>query len=91
MTVYLDSSLGLLRQVEQGLIAGDADAMRRAAHSLKSSSANVGAEKLSKLFLELEVMGRDGLLTAAMPVLDETRQAYAEATEEMRQLMREEK
>jgi hypothetical protein len=30
-------------------------------------------------------------LTAAMPVLDETRQAYAEATEEMRQLMREEK
>ncbi len=91
MTVYLDSSLGLLRQVEQGLIAGDADALRRAAHSLKSSSANVGAEKLSKLFLELEVMGRDGLLTAAMPVLDETRQAYAEATEEMRQLMREEK
>lgn len=91
MTVYLDSSLALLRQVEQGLIAGDADALRRAAHSLKSSSANVGAEKLSKLFLELEVMGRDGQLTAAMPVLDETRQAFAEATAEMRQLMREEK
>ncbi len=91
MAVYLDSSLALLRQVEQGLIAGDADALRRAAHSLKSSSANVGAEKLSKLFLELEVMGRDGQLTAAMPVFDETRQAYAEATAEMRHLMREEK
>lgn len=90
MTVYLDSSLALLRQVEQGLIAGDADALRRAAHSLKSSSANVGAEKLSKLFLELEVLGRDGALTAAMPLLDETRRAYAEATAEMRQLMREE-
>jgi len=90
MAVYLDNSLALLRQVEQGLVAGDADALRRAAHSLKSSSANVGAEKLSKLFLELEVLGRDGQLTAAMPLLDETRRAYAEATAEMRQLMREE-
>jgi HPt (histidine-containing phosphotransfer) domain-containing protein len=91
MGVYLDNSLALLRQVEQGVIAGDADALRRAAHSLKSSSANVGAEKLSKLFLELEVLGRDGQLTAAKPLLDETRRAYAAATAEMRQLMREEK
>ena len=91
MTVYLDNSLALLRQVEQGLIAGDADALRRAAHSLKSSSANVGAEKLSRLFLKLEALGRDGQLTAAMPLLDQTRRAYAEATAEMRELVREEK
>ena len=91
MTVYLDNSLALLRQVEQGLIAGDADALRRAAHSLKSSSANVGAEKLSKLFVKLEALGRDGQLTAAMPLLDQTRQAYAEATAEMRELVKEEK
>ena len=91
MTVYLDNSLALLRQVEQGLIAGDADALRRAAHSLKSSSANVGAEKLSRLFLKLEALGRDGQLTAAMPLLDQTRRAYAEATAEMRELVKEEK
>jgi len=91
MTVYLDNSLALLRQVEQGLIAGDADALRRAAHSLKSSSANVGAERLSRLFLKLEALGRDGQLTAAMPLLDQTRRAYAEATAEMRELVREEK
>ena len=51
----------------------------------------MGAEKLSKLFVKLEALGRDGQLTAAMPLLDQTRQAYAEATAEMRELVKEEK
>ncbi|MBK7673877.1 MAG: response regulator [Candidatus Accumulibacter sp.] len=40
--------------------AGDAEALRQAAHALKSSSANVGAEQLAALCKELEMLGRGG-------------------------------
>jgi two-component system, sensor histidine kinase and response regulator len=81
MQVYLDTSGDLVHQVEQAIAAGDADGLRRSAHSLKSSSANVGAEKLSGLFRELEALGREGRLADAASLLDEMRQAYTEAAE----------
>ena len=37
---------------------GDAEAMARAAHTLKSSSAQLGAVKLSALCKEIEALGR---------------------------------
>jgi CheY-like chemotaxis protein/HPt (histidine-containing phosphotransfer) domain-containing protein len=89
MRVYLDTSPELLRQVEAAVAAGDADAMRRAAHSLKSSSANVGAETLAALFREFEALGRDGQVAAAQPLLDRTRQAYANATAQIRAMLAE--
>lgn len=39
---------------------GYSEALRQAAHALKSSSANVGAEQLAALSKELEMLGRGG-------------------------------
>jgi two-component system sensor histidine kinase/response regulator len=89
MQIYLDTSLETVRQVKQAVAAGDADALRRAAHSLKSSSANVGAEQLSGVFRELEALGREGRLAEAKPLLDKMLQAYEEATAEIRALLAE--
>jgi CheY-like chemotaxis protein len=51
----------LLAQMRRAVEAGDAATLRRAAHSLKSNSAEFGAGALADLCRELEAMGRTGL------------------------------
>lgn len=51
---YLESGDGLMQGINQALAVGDAEAMREAAHSLKSSSANVGGRYLASLCQQLE-------------------------------------
>ena len=62
---YLQDSPELFQQMHQALDAQDAESFRRAAHSLKSNSANFGAMQLSALARELEMMGREGRLEGA--------------------------
>ncbi len=51
---YRASLQRLLPQMRDGRHAGDVAAVRHAAHTLKSSSASVGALRLSKMCAELE-------------------------------------
>jgi len=68
--LYLDSSVELLREMEKAHGENDAPSLQRAVHTLKSSSASVGARKLAELCKELEIevretgitMGRDRIL-----------------------------
>ncbi|MBL8486345.1 MAG: response regulator [Rhodocyclaceae bacterium] len=76
MQVYLASSAPLMAEVGQSVESGDGDALRRTAHSLKSSSANVGGGALSALFRELERLGRESRPGEAGPVLAEARREY---------------
>jgi HPt (histidine-containing phosphotransfer) domain-containing protein len=48
--------------IDAALTAGDAEALVRPAHTLKSSSATVGAMRLSATARELEMAGRSGAL-----------------------------
>ncbi len=59
--VYRESARELLDSLRAGLDQGDPERVRRAAHALKSGSANVGAERLSRLCRELEVSSRLGI------------------------------
>ncbi len=54
------SSQKLLAAIRDGAEAGDPTAFAGAAHTLKSSSAQVGAQGLSSLCQELEALGRSG-------------------------------
>jgi HPt (histidine-containing phosphotransfer) domain-containing protein len=56
--LYLDETPPQLHQLRMALNSRDAGALKRAAHTIKSSSANVGAGRLSTLCRELE--GRVG-------------------------------
>ncbi len=87
LQIYLDSSGPLMTQIEQAIAASDADTLRRAAHSLKSSSANVGAETLSSLFKGLEGLGKDGKLDQASMTFAETRREYERVVIEIRTLL----
>jgi HPt (histidine-containing phosphotransfer) domain-containing protein len=59
-----------ITSIEQAIKSGDAKGLLMAAHSLKSSSAYVGAMRLSTLSKELELMGRTGALEGAKEKAD---------------------
>jgi signal transduction histidine kinase/DNA-binding response OmpR family regulator len=52
--IYLKDTKISLNQMNNALHIGDSEALRKIAHKLKSSSANVGAVKLSKLAYAVE-------------------------------------
>lgn len=62
---FLESTGDYVHQLERAIIRQDADSLRRAAHTLKSSSANIGAESLSVIFRQLEAYGRAGNIDEA--------------------------
>ncbi len=55
----------LLSEARQALEQGQADDLRRASHTLKSTSATFGAMALSAVARELEHLARDGVLEKA--------------------------
>jgi CheY-like chemotaxis protein len=76
VTIYLKSSPTLLAEIDSALQASEHERLWHAAHSLKSSSANLGAVKLARLCEELELQGRAGRLEQAAELADSIRQEY---------------
>ncbi|MBI4632819.1 MAG: response regulator [Deltaproteobacteria bacterium] len=54
---YVASAPGLMDAIRRGIAEGDATVLRSAAHSLKTSSANVGASSLAALCRQIEAIG----------------------------------
>jgi len=68
-TFFTDSAQRI-EAVRAALDAADAEALRRAAHSFKGSSSNMGAPHLAELCRALEELGRSGSV-AGRQLLDE--------------------
>lgn len=83
---YLQDSPEMLQQMHQALEANDAEPFRRAAHSLKSNSANFGAMQLSALARELEFMGRENRLEQAGEILAKAEEEYAQVEQALEAL-----
>lgn len=87
---YLSDSASIIQQLEGALTSSNQDEARRLAHSLKSTSANVGAMPLSELAKELEDLAREGQLgqistrTSALKDCFAQTQATIDAMEIMR-------
>jgi signal transduction histidine kinase/DNA-binding response OmpR family regulator/HPt (histidine-containing phosphotransfer) domain-containing protein len=71
--IYLDDAPALVDRLAEALDAGDIDTFTRSAHTLKSSSANLGARALAERCRELELRGRAGQLDGTRPLLAEVR------------------
>jgi len=78
LRTYLDTTPALLSALQEGFCQGDAMHVEQAAHSLKSSSGNVGALALAELARALEAMGRAQNLAQAAPLLAGIAREYAE-------------
>jgi len=66
---FLDESRDLIVQIAEALGVGDLARLRRLAHSLKSSSASVGAVALASRAEEIERLARDGALAPDAPLV----------------------
>jgi CheY-like chemotaxis protein/HPt (histidine-containing phosphotransfer) domain-containing protein len=74
---YLADTPARLAQMQAAVGAGDAEALRKAAHGMKSSSANVGAESLAALCKGLETIGRSGAIDVAPRLLEDAAKELA--------------
>jgi HPt (histidine-containing phosphotransfer) domain-containing protein len=83
--IYLESSPKLMQTIRHSITLGDAAAMQEGAHSLKSTSGNLGATMLVELCKELEAMGRAGTTDNAillLPLLEDEYDRVREALSE---------
>ena len=71
MTTYRSSLARLLKQLTLARERGDAASLRLVTHTLRSSSASVGALALSALCATAEQAVRDGRMGALPPLLDQ--------------------
>ena len=70
---FTKSAPKLAADIKDATLRGDTEAAWRAAHSLKSSAANLGAERLSGRAKEIEALGRKGAaeeIVALLPALE---------------------
>jgi two-component system, sensor histidine kinase and response regulator len=74
--LYLISTPTLLQTMREAESGGDAEKLKAAAHSFKSSSANLGAMRLAGVCLELETLGRAGSTEGALPLLLQVEEEY---------------
>lgn len=69
INLFLKNAPPMLEKIQEAISTGNAELLKGTAHSLKSSSGNLGATKLSELCKELEAMGRDKTLDNALTTL----------------------
>lgn len=74
---YLSDSSTRIAEMAETIERADAEGLRRAAHSLKGSSSNLGAVTLSALCLALEQQARVGDLFGAREQLTGIQEEFA--------------
>ena len=81
--LFLEHSPQKIAAILQAVENGDAKGLQTAAHSLKSSSAYVGAMRLSELSRELEMMGRSQIMDRAEEMAERLNREYKQVMMEL--------
>ena len=76
IAAYVDDTPGHLRTLRNAITGIDPGKLRKVAHSLKSSSANVGAETLAQMCKEMETLGRTDTTDGAAVILTDMEQEF---------------
>jgi histidine phosphotransfer protein HptB len=86
LETYFDDSPTQLAAMEAALAAGDAEGLRRAAHSLKSNSATFGALAFSAQAREIEMLAKQGDLQGAQTTVAALAAEYPGVEQSLREL-----
>ena len=70
MKVFLKSAREQIKSLQQAIIDGNNERVKKEAHTIKGGAANLTAYKLSKIAYELENLGKSGSLQGAADVMD---------------------
>jgi CheY-like chemotaxis protein len=84
LVIYVEESPGVFAALEEAVAAGDTAEARRRAHSLKSSSGNIRANRLYRLLQAMESLGRDSDAEGARSALPELRAEFGAVMEQLR-------
>ncbi len=76
IAAYVDDTPGHLLTLRHAIAGLDPGKLRKVAHSLKSSSANVGAEALAQLCKDMETLGRTDTTEGAAVILTDMEQEF---------------
>ncbi len=87
LELYLGDSPTRLATLRRGLAAGDAQAIERAAHALKGSSANLGASALAEHCHQLEKLSARAVPAGAEARLVALEAEYRRVEHAMRELL----
>jgi HPt (histidine-containing phosphotransfer) domain-containing protein len=85
--LFFDQTPALIKKISVAISEDDCESLFMSAHSLKSSAANLGAERLSELAKTLEFNGREERLTESAGTLKLLQTCYAETTFALNQLL----
>jgi PAS domain S-box-containing protein len=83
--LYLHDAPELIKKINKGLEAGDAKSIGEAAHTLKSTSANLGARELASVCAALQDVSRSGSCEQAAPLVARIEPLYAGVASALRQ------
>ncbi|SDH42619.1 MULTISPECIES: response regulator [unclassified Duganella] len=79
LQAFLHDTPAQLQAIRQAIASDNAGQMRKAAHSLKSSSANVGAQALAQRCKDVEQLGRNNTTAGAAALLAEMERSFQAA------------
>jgi CheY-like chemotaxis protein/HPt (histidine-containing phosphotransfer) domain-containing protein len=85
--MFLGTTAKTVAQLRDAVAAGHSPAIGRAAHSLKSSAANVGAESLAIGYRELEKCGREERVDDARALIDSVMAEHGRAAAALREIL----
>jgi HPt (histidine-containing phosphotransfer) domain-containing protein len=78
VSTYVEEASGHLDAMHDAVAAVDATLVVRPAHTLKSSSAAIGAMRLSAICRDIEAAGRDGRSDGIADAVDEAAATWTE-------------
>jgi signal transduction histidine kinase/DNA-binding response OmpR family regulator len=89
LRMFLDTAPQAVARLRSAIAAGNSKAVGQAAHALKSSAANVGADRLSVGYRELEKLGREDRIEEARALAHHVDAEHERAVSRLREILEE--
>ncbi len=86
LSLFYTNARELLARLESTLAENDVEVFVRTAHTFKTTSATVGAQRVSSLLADLEMRGETEPLSDLLPIISELKEAYEEADSKLKEL-----
>ncbi|MGH8355074.1 MAG: response regulator, partial [Pseudomonas sp.] len=75
---FLHDGVERIRAMRAALGAGEAEALRQAAHTLRGACRSVGARHMAPIAQQLEELGLSGTLVGALTLIEQLEEAFAQ-------------
>jgi len=85
--IFLADTPLRIAELEESFRSADAPKVTRAAHSIKGSSANLGADRLRAVAERVERESQDKPIAQLAPILAEVREEFALARDELQRIL----